>query len=823
MPSPTPNPNPIRLDILRVLREDAAISQETAAKQCGLTGRQGRLSVGAWERGDSVPHAKRRPLLMRYLWDHLGLRADPVRFEEVWEMLVEEWGWELISDREWGQLTTVARPIRNDKDSSSEPFQAPATIPHFVARQEELQTACDLLAATDGPAIVAFVGMGGIGKTMLATYAAHRLRNHFANGILWANASLSSPLEFAQSWAQAYGYDFSGISDIESRSAAVRNMLATKHVLIIFDDVLDASTVRPLLTSSQESDQSCRVIITTRNHDVAAALNAHALSTPELTIDAGVDLLVRVLGEARVNAESAAAEQICTLLEGLPLAVEIVAQRLLSRPQQSLGNMVMRLEDVSSRLDTLHVSDRAVRAAFEVSWVLLEENQKKLFALMGLYEGYSFSALALAYICESDLSYTEDILWELQALSLVGHEQSDNYRQHPLLADFAQEKLDEGGTHRVRLAEYYLNFTRHYGKHSAGLNLHWNVIMLGMRVAHQLRQWYTVLDYMEALLEPWFTQGEYSRARQGFTWAYEAATTIKDKAREASCLLGWGRACYEQSALDESKSRLDEAVARAIAINDGSTVADAKHMLAILALEQGEYEDADELTSDCQDYYVDIDDRRGISKAICLQATIMLYTAQYEQARELCTQALAIQEKEEFAVESIQTLQVLINISLAEREHEAAQMYCERALTLSKQHKRIAEIGECTFSLAQVYRRMSNWEKTYSLAEQCKAIFEHTGKRLFYTYALFEQSIATAESGDIAHGIEILQRCLSTLTELNNHYNRIIYLKVLGDFYARLGKLDEAKHYWREGLSGAKSIRHPITNQFSERLANAYT
>ncbi|MCB0085257.1 MAG: hypothetical protein KDE47_30165, partial [Caldilineaceae bacterium] len=255
----------------------------------------------------------------------------------------------------------------------------------------------------------------GVGKTTLAIHAAHALRADFADGILWANAAITNPLDIAQSWAQAYGYDFSGLSDLESRAAALRNVLAAKQVLLIFDDVIDAANVRPLLPGGAQ----CRVLLTTRNHDVASALNAHSRQPAELALEAGVDLLELVVGAARVHADPTAAQRICAIVEGLPLAVEIVAQRLKSRPRQSLGNMVARLEDSAHRLD-LHISDRAIRAAFEVSWAQLDEEQKHIFSTMGVFEGRSFAVPALAYVAERDEAEVEEIVWSLQALSLVG-------------------------------------------------------------------------------------------------------------------------------------------------------------------------------------------------------------------------------------------------------------------------------------------------------------------------------------------------------------------------------------------------------------------
>jgi hypothetical protein len=48
----------------------------------------------------------------------------------------------------------------------------------------------------------------------------------------------------------AYGYDFSGLSDVASRETAVRGMLAEKETLMVLDDVVDANLSRLIVLSS---------------------------------------------------------------------------------------------------------------------------------------------------------------------------------------------------------------------------------------------------------------------------------------------------------------------------------------------------------------------------------------------------------------------------------------------------------------------------------------------------------------------------------------------------------------------------------------------
>ncbi len=93
-------PDAQRLDQLRLLREEAGLSQSDMARLCGLQGRQSHQTAGAWERGAMTPHTNRRVAFLHYLWDGLRLRHDHARLAAIWEILVEEWLWEPISEGE---------------------------------------------------------------------------------------------------------------------------------------------------------------------------------------------------------------------------------------------------------------------------------------------------------------------------------------------------------------------------------------------------------------------------------------------------------------------------------------------------------------------------------------------------------------------------------------------------------------------------------------------------------------------------------------------------------------------------------------------------
>jgi hypothetical protein len=92
-------PDPMKLKKLVDLRRAAGKSQAEAAVYFGLA-RSARNEIRRWEYGEKIPPPKYRTLFVEYLWDFLDLRQKPEQLENVWAILVEQWGWYPLSERE---------------------------------------------------------------------------------------------------------------------------------------------------------------------------------------------------------------------------------------------------------------------------------------------------------------------------------------------------------------------------------------------------------------------------------------------------------------------------------------------------------------------------------------------------------------------------------------------------------------------------------------------------------------------------------------------------------------------------------------------------
>ncbi|MEM7531484.1 MAG: NB-ARC domain-containing protein [Chloroflexota bacterium] len=820
--------NPGRLEFLTDLRrvQDPIYTLERMARYFQLTGKFAYQTMSKWERGEVTPaERKHRTRFLYYLWDELLLRRDHAQFEEVWQILVEEWQWHPLDEGERRTFRLSAIDERFVSTSTLVPIQVPSYTPHFVERRDETLEIIDWLApsmlnqaATPSIKIAALVGMGGIGKTTLATHIAHQLQERFRDGILWARVATDNPLDILQSWAQAYNHDFSSISSAESRAAAVRNMLADKQVLIVLDDVSSLEQGQLLMPNASD----CSVLITTRNQDIAVALNANCLVLDGLAEQQCIELLTRTIGESRVDSEQDAALEICKLLHCLPLAVELVAQRLRSRPRQKLAAMVTRLQIASYRLD-LGISDRAVRASFLVSWDVLTPELRLLFALLGVFTGRTFGVEALAYVAMFDEITVEDYLMDLSALSLV-NEDDERYQQHPLLADFAQEQLVEQqftpeNNPEQRLAEFYLALAHQNQPNYEDFDAHMDDIMFGMETAYRLQRWQLVLDYAENLTKPWLMRAEYSRARQGYQWAVEGAQTLQVTEPEAHFLYHWGTACLEQGSHDEASQLFMQCQQIAYHLEFDSVVADIHYKQATIEIEQSNYEEAEKLLSSCKNIRTTLGDDVGCAAVLYWQGLIAYRNENYSEAHTSCLEALHTQKQAQEDIGQLRTYRLITDILFELKQLEDALVNAKQALTLAKKAKNLGEYAAALFSLGKVYRARGDLEPAKQFLERSLILFEQMGSKSFYALSLFELSKVNYLKREFTVAIDCIQKSIVQMYLLQDISNLVLVLRTLGEMQMHMDDLDAAKQAWRDALMLAETHNHPQVAELEKRLS----
>lgn len=702
---------------------------------------------------------------------------------------------------------------RPSEEGLAAPFQAPPRPLFLVGREQEGAWLREQLQQANRSPVFAIVGMAGVGKTAFATHLAHDLSPSFKDGVLWADLTTSDPAAVLESWGQAYGLDFSWQPDQARRLALLRSALAEKQVLVVLDDVFSAEKARRLLPGGT----GVVVLLTTRDMEVANALHAQTLPLTELSPQASRQLLVELLGEERVLLEVEAAEAICALSGHLPLALELIGQRLRSREHRRLADVATRLRQENNRLAELAVSDREVRTSFEVSWESLDGRWQRLFALLGLFAGRSFTAGALAHAANLDEYTTGDGLYVLTNLSLVSEDSHDRYRQHSLLALFANEKLGDAPEAAGRLAAYYQVYAERHRQEFDFLRPEWENLTGGMGLAFRHGLSSVVLAYAAALSEPWFTCARFSEARQGFEWASQTAATLPDTNRQAHYLWQWGRACIEQADYPAAARILQECLPIYQQSENAAGVAQVQFDLARVALEGGRLDEANTLLMESQRIREQLGDQIGVAATIYRQARIAYQRGQNALAEQLAQQALAAQEAAGDQIGALRTLRLLADTAFSQKDYDHSHNFGQRARQLAEELQDEGEMATVSYILSDVARVQKNLSLAEEYAEKSLALFQRMGDRKWQAIALYQKSRIQEDQERFAEALITAHRSIELLRQIGERFSLAVVLIHLGDLEEHEGRPEQARAAWQEARSIAAELGNDALQESAGR------
>ncbi|WP_197363781.1 ATP-binding protein, partial [Streptomyces clavuligerus] len=320
------------------------------------------------------------------------------------------------------------------------PAQLPADTADFTGREGLVAELAALLTAPCDPAvrICAISGIGGTGKTALAVHVAHLLRDRFPAGQLFVDLAgvtenPADPRAVLGQLLHALGVPEAGVPDeLDARAALFRTMLSEQRMLVVLDNAAGAEQIRPLLPGYS----GCAVVVTSRAR--LTAIPAHAVELEPFRPDEALELLASVIGRSRVAAEPEAARDLVATCGHLPLAVRVVACRMLARPGAAVADSLRRLSDERRRLDQLRTGDLDVVACFRLGYDQLAPEPARAFRLLSLPESKTVSLPMAAALLGTDEFEAEEILDELLHTGLLHSSRLGRYRYHDLLRLFAR-------------------------------------------------------------------------------------------------------------------------------------------------------------------------------------------------------------------------------------------------------------------------------------------------------------------------------------------------------------------------------------------------
>ncbi len=531
----------------------------------------------------------------------------------------------------------------------SRPNNLPSQLSTFIGRESELSQLQDALAKNR---LVSLCGPGGIGKTRLAIHAAANELGRYADGAWIVRlADVTDPDLIPQTVASTLR--ITGVPGQEFTQTLIEQLNA-KQMFLLLDNAEHVHTetarlVHALLISCPR----LTILVTSRE-------SLHVSGESVLRIGALNPQDAQVLFQSRAGLAQTDGfiEHICEELNGLPLAIELVAGRIGTLTTRQLDARLNTILPVlSSKDSSQEARHRTLQATIEWSYRLLNPKEQRFFALLCAFEG-GFSLEA----CE--------------AVAWAGEEDDPAYALLDALVDKSFVAAEPAGdTMRYRLLESLHGFGRarldELDSASMARDLHFDYFKM---LADQWGEWPTEQEeerYLQALAL------EIPNLRTALDWGLQRPDPRPAFELLLKIALYWQQHCN----IAEARTWLERACAGA---GESADMLHAKMLrrASTFATIADDYQNARAFAVQALEIFTRLQDRPGTAEALHNLAVIEQRSGSEQEAHKLYRQALEMFEETHH---EIGTITALYNLALtAERRGDtaAAKEYLERGMSL---------------------------------------------------------------------------------------------------------------------------------------------
>ena len=517
----------------------------------------------------------------------------------------------------------------------------PAQVTSFIGREAEIVAVKELLERQQ-VRLLTLSGSGGTGKTRLSLQVAASLLEQYQDGVFFVSLSEArEPAMVVSKIAELLGVREGGS---QSLLRSVKSFIADKHMLLLLDNFEQVLEAAPLVSELLEAAPQVKILVTSR-----ALLNVrgeHEFQVPTLELpipnDGSAPKQLADCESVRMFVERARAinlrfalddqnavviAEICRRLDGLPLAIELAAARVkMLSLDKLLGMLSSRLKLLTGGGRDLPERQQTLRNTLEWSVQLLNENDRALFARLGVFMG-GFSLESAQEVCQPGNGAGLNVFQGIESLmnnSLLLLENLDEnaprFRMLETIREFALEKLAAGGEMEMlqrNHARYFiikmnevspLFATREADRGWAWVDVEWDNLRAALACCLsdpsllELAPWLLI-----AMNFPWYRRGFLSEGRE---WAERLLLTpIAQEHSIARCYALWscGAMAMWQGDLNHALSYLEEGAAIAKSIESPVAIAIVQLFLGTTQVNRGADEIAIQNLQEAFNLYQDLD------------------------------------------------------------------------------------------------------------------------------------------------------------------------------------------------------------------------
>lgn len=705
-------------------------------------------------------------LLMRLLAGAGQFNAALAQYETCRELLLNELGVEPMAE-----TTAVYQRIQAARQRR-QPHNLPPQPTPLVGRAAELG---QLFTWFNDPArrLITLAGPGGSGKTRLALAAASDQAYAFLDGVVFISlAEAASGAALVQAVAAALELTLA----VGAEQAELLAYLRDKEMLLLLDNIEQAlESAADLIVTLLEAAPRLHLLVTSREYlqlRWETRLPLAGLPTPPMeavnvadfdAVQLFVQMGRRVRPDFTLAGQETAVADLCRLVEGTPLSLELAAALL---DVEALPQLLAQIRGSFDRLETTMrdapARHRSLRAVFDHSWALLTAAQRTALPRLALFHDGFTPPAALAVAGASSA-----LLAGLSAKTLVRVAANGRCILHEVVRQYALERLDDAPQAAADHAVYF---------------------------AAQLEQ------AAEALRGP--QQTAVAHQLLADLANIEAAWQMAIVARDAALLLAMAPGLarfYEVAGLFQAGAVAFGAALEGLAVP-------ALHLYhAAFLLERQEY--AAVATAVATALAAGLSDPALLAWAYLITATASLRQGDVAAAQETLAQALAGAEKAQTPWLQAQAWRLLGKLRERTGEYAQAEQAIRRALTIYETSNDPLELAWTYQALGAVLFRRGDHVAAKGLLEKALAVqrqVDPTG--LSSARVLVALGTVASNLGQEAQAVAYFQESLAVFRQMGDRANAALAANMLGRGAAWDYNFSRARTYYAQALAWYQEI-----------------
>ncbi len=619
------------------------------------------------------------------------------------------------------------------------PNNLPAELTSFVGREQQL---AELRRIMHRSRLVTLTGPGGAGKTRLALRRAAESLEKYPDGIwLLDLAPIGDGRLIDHSLAAICGIK-------EDPNRAVREVLigglASSRCLIVLDGC--EHLVDACADMAGELLRTCRRLsILATSREPLGVTGEVIWRTPSLTIprleDAGhpellmeseaIRLFVDRTRLSRSDFElqapdAAAVAQICTRLEGIPLAIELAAGLTgVMTLEEILDRLRHRFRLLTGGSRSSLPRHQTLRQAVDWSYGLLSPTEQALFARLGVFAG-GFDLAAAEAVVHGDPIAVDEVLPLLSRLvnkSLVVAEPSrpgsTRYRMLDTIREYALEKLQQTGEAewRLRHADYFTEWTAAASKQlESSDQVKWlrrlDEEQANIRIALDWSIWElpaNALRLAGAMGSVWWMSRHYAEGLEWLTRALDLETTNREA--RAAALVARARLSRRRGDWATTKRDAEECIAISREANLQHELSRGLSMLGIVSAHLGDLHTAATYFAESMRVAEQVGDFERVASTLNNIAMIESSLGQHSAAVAHVDEALAKAEKIADRFLKANILDTVGRINLRLGNFDIARRSYTEGLTISKEFRDSVNIADCLEGMGLLAAAAGDWTR----------------------------------------------------------------------------------------------------------------